>query len=111
QAQPGQRPGAAVGGRSPSYRGTRALTRLSLAPLEVAAFGEVAAGPGDDTVRLADATRGAYRKVVVRGDRLVGGVLLGDDLDAVGALARAWEGDEALPDAPLLHLLTHDGGR
>lgn len=65
--------------------------------------------PGDDTVRLADATRGAYRKVVVRGDRLVGGVLLGD-LAAVGTLARAWEGDEALPDAPLLHLLTHDGG-
>ena len=61
-------------------------------------------------MQLTDATRRAYRKVVVRGDRLVGGVLLGD-LAAVGALARAWEGDEALPDeAPLLHLLTHDGG-
>ncbi|WP_374983244.1 NAD(P)/FAD-dependent oxidoreductase [Streptomyces fradiae] len=91
------------------YRGTRALTRLSLDALELAAFGEPVPRSGDDTVRLADATRGAYRKVVVRGGRLVGGVLYGD-LGAVGTLARAWEGDEALPDAPLLHLLTQDGG-
>lgn len=98
-----------LGGGSASYRGTRALTRLSLDALELAAFGEAVPQPGDDTVQLADATRRAYRKVVVRGDRLVGGVLLGD-LGAVGTLARAWEGDEALPDAPLLHLLTHDGG-
>ncbi|GGU85752.1 hypothetical protein GCM10010275_21460 [Streptomyces litmocidini] len=95
------------------YTGTRALTRLTLGgpkPFDLAAFGEVTARPGDDVVQLTDATRSAYRKVVVRGDRLVGGVLLGD-LAAVGALARAWEGDEALPDeAPLLHLLTHDGG-
>ncbi|MFF3836513.1 NAD(P)/FAD-dependent oxidoreductase [Streptomyces sp. NPDC001930] len=95
------------------YTGTRALTRLTLGgarPLDLAAFGEATPRPGDDVVRLTDATRRAYRKVVVRGDRLVGGVLLGD-LAAVGTLARAWEGDEALPDeAPLLHLLTHDGG-
>ncbi|MFD0151062.1 NAD(P)/FAD-dependent oxidoreductase [Streptomyces sp. NPDC055721] len=98
---------------TPRYTGTRALTRLTLGgaqPLDLAAFGEATPRPGDDVVQLTDATRTAYRKVVVRGDRLVGGVLLGD-LAAVGALARAWEGDEALPDeAPLLHLLTHDGG-
>jgi assimilatory nitrate reductase electron transfer subunit len=100
-------------GRTSSYRGTRALTRLTLngrRPLDLAAFGETTPQPGDDVLRLSDATRGAYRKVVVRGDRLVGGVLLGD-LGAVGALARAWEGDEPLPSAPPLHLLTHDGGR
>ncbi|MEU2238813.1 FAD-dependent oxidoreductase [Streptomyces sp. NPDC018338] len=98
---------------TPRYTGTRSLTRLTLGgahPLDLAAFGEATPRPGDDVVQLTDATRTAYRKVVVRGDRLVGGVLLGD-LAAVGALARAWEGDEALPDeAPLLHLLTHDGG-
>ncbi|MEU9985155.1 FAD-dependent oxidoreductase [Streptomyces sp. NPDC050856] len=98
-----------LSGGTTAYRGTRALTRLSMDALELAAFGEATERPGDDTVRLTDATRSAYRKVVVRGDRLVGGVLLGD-LGAVGALARAWEGDEALPHAPLLHLLTHDGG-
>ncbi|MFC5804310.1 NAD(P)/FAD-dependent oxidoreductase [Streptomyces formicae] len=100
------------GPRGPRYTGTRALTRLTLSgsgSFDIAAFGEPTPLPGDDVVQLADATRGAYRKVVVRGDRLVGGVLLGD-LDTVGALARAWEGDEPVPAAPLLHLLTTNGG-
>ncbi|MEU5997044.1 FAD-dependent oxidoreductase [Streptomyces sp. NPDC047197] len=96
------------------YAGTRALTRLTLhnghpgsAPLDLAAFGDPEHRPDDDVVQLADATRGTYRKVVVRGDRLVGGVLLGE-LTAVGTLARAWEADDPLPDdgSPLLHLLT-----
>ncbi|MBQ0849200.1 NAD(P)/FAD-dependent oxidoreductase [Streptomyces sp. BH-SS-21] len=105
---------------SAGYSGTRALTRLTLAtgsspaaagPLDLAAFGEHTPLPGDDVVQLADATRGTYRKVVVRDDRLVGGVLVGE-LGTVGALARAWEGAEPLPadGAPLLHLLTNDGG-
>lgn len=122
QGEPGQEPHR--------YGGTRALTRLTLTgpngaaaantttgaaadpasgPLDLAAFGETEPRPDDDVVHLADATRGAYRKVVVRGDRLVGGILLGD-LGTVGALARTWEGDEPLPSAPLLHLLTDDGG-
>ncbi|WP_413757115.1 NAD(P)/FAD-dependent oxidoreductase [Streptomyces sp. MMBL 11-3] len=123
-------------GAVPGYRGTRALTRLTLSPagspggplgsdgrpgpggrpspggpLDLAAFGEQTPLPGDDVVQLTDATRGTYRKVVVRDDRLVGGVLVGE-LGTVGALARAWEGAEPLPadGAPLLHLLTNDGG-
>jgi len=101
------------------YTGTRALTRLTLTdftadtgnPFDLAAFGEPTARPGDDVIQLADATRGTYRKVVVRDDRLVGGVLVGE-LGTVGALARAWEGAEPLPTdgGPLLHLLTNDGG-
>ncbi|MFF4320081.1 NAD(P)/FAD-dependent oxidoreductase [Streptomyces sp. NPDC001568] len=99
---------------APSYAGTRALTRLTLGRtgsgdghFDLAAFGEPTPLPGDDVVRLADATRRTYRKVVVRGDRLVGGVLLGE-LSTVGALARTWEDDESLHD--LFHLLTDDGG-
>ncbi|MEU7578884.1 FAD-dependent oxidoreductase [Streptomyces sp. NPDC041068] len=99
------------------YTGSRTLTRLTLSgpgpgSLDLAAFGEIEPRPDDDVIRLADATRGTYRKVVVRGDRLVGGVLLGE-LGSVGALARAWEAEEPLPDdaSPLLHLLTPDGGR
>ncbi|MET9856151.1 FAD-dependent oxidoreductase [Streptomyces sp. NPDC006450] len=99
-------------GAASGYTGTRALTRLTLTaggdrPLDLAAFGETTPLPGDDVVRLTDATRRTYRKVVVRGDRLVGGVLLGE-LSSVGALARSWEDGEALTD--LHHLLTDDGG-
>ncbi|MGY3682950.1 NAD(P)H-nitrite reductase large subunit [Streptomyces sp. TE33382] len=75
-----------LAGRSARYTGTRALTRLTLrspatsptaspasaaAPppggLGLAAFGDSRPSPGDDVIRLADATRGAYRTVVVRG--------------------------------------------
>ncbi|MPY62721.1 NAD(P)/FAD-dependent oxidoreductase [Streptomyces spongiae] len=106
---------AGMGGDATArYTGTRALTRLTLAGgdfFDLAAFGEPEPRPGDDVIQLADATRGTYRKVVVRDDRLVGGVLVGE-LGTVGALARAWEGAEPLPEngAPLLHLLTNDGG-
>ncbi|MFE9094051.1 NAD(P)/FAD-dependent oxidoreductase [Streptomyces sp. NPDC007264] len=103
-----------VGDPAARYTGTRSLTRLTLAGqdiLDLAAFGETDPRPGDDVVQLTDATRGTYRKVVVREDRLVGGVLVGE-LGTVGALARAWEGAEPLPvdGAPLLHLITNDGG-
>ncbi|KOU69528.1 nitrite reductase [Streptomyces sp. XY66] len=103
--------GVLTGGRAP-YTGTRALTRLTLGwagddSLDLAAFGETTPRPGDDVLRLADGTRRTYRKVVLRGDRLVGGVLLGE-LSTVGALARTWEGGEAPHD--LFHLLTDDGG-
>ncbi|MGX1565308.1 NAD(P)/FAD-dependent oxidoreductase [Streptomyces sp. NPDC055506] len=104
-----------AGDETARYTGTRSLTRLTLtghdSPFDLAAFGETEALPGDDVVQLADATRGTYRKVVVRDDRLVGGVLVGE-LGTVGALARAWEGAEPLPSdgGPLLHLLTNDGG-
>ncbi|MER6342874.1 NAD(P)/FAD-dependent oxidoreductase [Streptomyces sp. NPDC001595] len=106
--------GSLTGNGTARYTGTRSLTRLTLsgqAPFDLAAFGETEPRPGDDVVQLADATRGTYRKVVVRDDRLVGGVLVGE-LGTVGALARAWEGAEPLPSdgAPLLHLLTNDGG-
>ncbi|MGW6985121.1 NAD(P)/FAD-dependent oxidoreductase [Streptomyces sp. NPDC054932] len=99
-------------GAGARYTGTRALTRLTLTTegdrsLDLAAFGETTPLPGDDVVRLADATRRTYRKVVLRGDRLVGGVLLGE-LSTVGALARTWEGGESPDD--LFHLLTDDGG-
>ncbi|WP_320782604.1 NAD(P)/FAD-dependent oxidoreductase [Streptomyces sp. CRN 30] len=110
--------GLLAGDAGARYTGTRSLTRLTLTghagpsgPFDLAAFGEPDPRPGDDVIQLADATRGTYRKVVVRDDRLVGGVLVGE-LGTVGALARAWEGAEPLPapGAPLLHLLTNDGG-
>ncbi|OIK25113.1 nitrite reductase [Streptomyces malaysiense] len=92
------------------YRGSRPLVRLTAGPLEYAAFGETGETDGTDVLRIADATRGpygSYKKLVLRGDRLVGGILLGD-LATVGDLTHAYERDEALPGDPL-HLLTTEG--
>ncbi|WP_052852299.1 NAD(P)/FAD-dependent oxidoreductase [Streptomyces avicenniae] len=99
------------GDRAARYTGTRALVRLTLpdgpAPFDLAAFGLPVPGPPDDTLRLADGTRGTYRSLVVRDDHLRGGVLVGD-LGGVGPLARAWQAAEPLPAGPLLHLLSPD---
>ncbi|RAG83536.1 NAD(P)/FAD-dependent oxidoreductase [Streptacidiphilus pinicola] len=91
------------------YTGSRPLARLSAGPIEYAAFGEVQFDAADadedvDELRLTDATRGTYKKLVMRGDRLVGAILLGD-LATVGDLARALERDDSHTDAPL-HLLS-----
>ncbi|WP_405709521.1 NAD(P)/FAD-dependent oxidoreductase [Streptomyces sp. NBC_00046] len=83
------------------YTGSRPMTRLTAGVLEYAAFGEVGEDiPGTDVLRLVDPTRGSYKKLVLRGDRLVGGILLGD-LAAAGDLARAYERDDPLPEDPL----------
>ncbi|MFF3955323.1 NAD(P)/FAD-dependent oxidoreductase [Streptomyces sp. NPDC001890] len=83
------------------YTGSRPMTRLTAGTLEYAAFGEVGEDvPGTDVLRLVDPTRGSYKKLVLRGDRLVGGILLGD-LAAAGDLARAYERDDPLPEDPL----------
>nr|BFD89770.1 FAD-dependent oxidoreductase [Kitasatospora sp. Xyl93] len=88
------------------YPGTSPRARLSTGDLEYAAFGAVdeTLDPGLDVLRLADATRGSYKKLVLRGDRLVGAILLGD-LAAVDALAGAFADGGALAGHPL-HLLT-----
>ncbi|WP_171168211.1 NAD(P)/FAD-dependent oxidoreductase [Streptomyces sp. I05A-00742] len=66
-----------------------ALVRLGAGPLEVAAFGDsTGTGAGTEAVTLADATRGTYRKLVLRDDVPVGAILVGD-LTTVGDVADA----------------------
>ncbi|MEV7027905.1 FAD-dependent oxidoreductase, partial [Kitasatospora sp. NPDC093558] len=88
------------------YTGSLPRARLSTGDLEYAAFGAVdeSLDPGLDVLRIADATRGSYKKLVLRGDRLVGAILLGD-LATVDALAGAFESGAPLGGHPL-HLLT-----
>ncbi|MFF3559691.1 NAD(P)/FAD-dependent oxidoreductase [Streptomyces sp. NPDC002574] len=96
------------------YQGSRPPARLTAGPLEYAAFGEVhldtedlAADPELQVLRLTDATRGTYKKLVLRGERLIGAILLGD-LATVGELTLAYQRDAPMPERPL-HLLTPYG--
>jgi assimilatory nitrate reductase electron transfer subunit len=94
----GHNPGAA-------YDGSLVVTRLSGGGLDVAAFGEAHATPGEaDVIQFANQARGSYQKVVIRGDQLVGGILVGD-LATVGTLTLAYTRGEPLPP-DRLHLLT-----
>ncbi|MBZ4323238.1 FAD-dependent oxidoreductase [Streptomyces sp. SCA2-4] len=65
------------------------LLRLVAGPLDVAAFGDSTASCDDtEVVSLADATRGTYRKLVLRAGVPVGAILVGD-LTAVGEVGDA----------------------
>ncbi|MBO0653940.1 NAD(P)/FAD-dependent oxidoreductase [Streptomyces triculaminicus] len=91
------------------YAGSPRYLRLSAGGLQIAAIGDCTgdAGPHTDSVHLADATRGTYKKLLLRGDRLVGAVLVGD-LTGVADLTAVHERSEPLPRDPL-HLLTTEG--
>jgi len=60
------------------YRPTPPVTRLKAAGIDLAAMGESTELAGEQ-VTFTDPTRGTYAKLVVRDQRLVGAILLGDN--------------------------------
>lgn len=65
------------------YRGSLLSTNLKVSGVSVFSAGSVEAEDGDETVLLTDPGSGHYRKLVVRDDRLVGAILVGEASDAL----------------------------
>lgn len=63
------------------YRPAPTSTKLKVAGLDVFSAGDFAGGDGAEDIVLRDASRGIYKRVVVRQDRIVGAVLYGDTAD------------------------------
>ena len=63
------------------YRGSVTSTKLKVAGLDVFSAGDFSGGDGAEDIVLRDASRGVYKRVVVRGDKVVGAVLYGDTAD------------------------------
>lgn len=66
-----------------AYGGTLLSTNLKVSGVSVFSAGIVDAEAGDDTVLLTDPGSGHYRKFVLRDDRLVGAILVGEASDAL----------------------------
>jgi ferredoxin-nitrate reductase len=98
--------GAAVAGDPSAFHGAVPATTLKVAGIDLYAGGRADAHDGDDEVVLRDTRRGLYRKLVLRGDRLVGALMLGDLTDARRCTS-ALRGEIAVDDA----LLAPPGGR
>lgn len=87
----GADPGAA-------YHGSRLTTKLKVAGVDVAAMG--VKGPERDTdefVQFYEPRSGTYKSVVVRDNKLIGAMLLGD-ISKVSFLTQAFDDKVALPD-------------
>ena len=90
------------------YTGSREITRLKAASVELATMGETHHGSHDEdveVVQFADAARGTYKKVVIREDRLIGAILLGETSTA-GTLTQLYDRAAPLP-TDRLALLFH----
>jgi nitrite reductase (NADH) large subunit len=64
------------------YAGSVASTHLKVTGIDVFSAGDFADKPGRESIVLRDPPRGVYRRLVLEGDRLVGGVLVGDSRGA-----------------------------
>jgi assimilatory nitrate reductase electron transfer subunit len=96
------------------YRGSRLVTRLKAAGVEVAAMGEVHHEPADgfdrsgkpladedcagaiEVIRFADPARNTYHKLVVRNRRLIGAIIVGDTT-VVGTLTQLFDRGAEVP--------------
>ncbi|MCI4590333.1 nitrite reductase large subunit NirB [Sphingobium sp. BYY-5] len=63
------------------YKGSVTSTKLKVAGLDVFSVGDFSGGEGCEDIVLRDASRGVYKRVVVKDDRIVGAVLYGDTAD------------------------------
>ncbi|MFE6795536.1 nitrite reductase large subunit NirB [Paenibacillus chitinolyticus] len=66
------------GTQTAPYEGTVLATKLKISGVDVFSAGEFMDQPDLTIVKMQDDWRGVYKKVLVRGSRIVGGVLFGD---------------------------------
>jgi nitrite reductase (NADH) large subunit len=61
------------------YAGSRTSTKLKVAGVDLAVMGRKEPdGEGDEVVSYVEPARGVYKKLIVRDDRLVGAIVMGD---------------------------------
>jgi nitrite reductase (NADH) large subunit len=81
-----------------TYHGSRTVTKLKVAGVDVASMGITAPERDDDEfVVFSEPRKGVYKSVVIRDDRLVGATLLGD-VDKVAFLMQAFDRGLPLPE-------------
>jgi nitrite reductase (NADH) large subunit len=67
-----------LGDTSTKYHGTVPSTTLKIVGIDLTSIGAVNAQGDDEEIRKVDASRGIYKKLVIRGGRIVGAIFLGD---------------------------------
>jgi nitrite reductase (NADH) large subunit len=67
--------------RPSGYAGSATSTRLKVSGVDVFSAGDFAGGDGVQDIVLRDASKGVYKRLSVREDRLIGAVLYGDARD------------------------------
>jgi nitrite reductase (NADH) large subunit len=74
---------AHLSGGDASYQGSVLATNLKVSGVSVFSAGDFLGAPGTEQIVLSDPGLGAYKKLVIAGDKLVGAVLFGDTADGL----------------------------
>jgi nitrite reductase (NADH) large subunit len=83
------------------YRGSKMYTRLKVAGVDVASMGRIEPElERDEVIQVVETRRGAYRKLIVRGNELVGAMLVGNT-GAAASLVQTMDRGDPLPEDPL----------
>ena len=91
---------AAVDGETPPFSPSAPRAALKIAGIDLFSAGRPTAKEGEDEIVHSDGRRGSYAKLVLDGDRLVGGILLGDTT-AAGELWQLLSTGAPVPSAGL----------
>jgi nitrite reductase (NADH) large subunit len=68
-------------GAPKGYEGSVTSTKLKVSGIDLFSAGDFSGGDDAEDIIMRDASRGVYKRVIVRDDRLVGAVLYGDTAD------------------------------
>ncbi|MGH3491032.1 MAG: FAD-dependent oxidoreductase [Actinopolymorphaceae bacterium] len=91
------------------YAGSRLVTRLKASGVDLAAMGDPHLdAEGAEVVTFADPTRRTYQKVVIRDQRVVAAILLGDS-PTVGTLTQVFDRETPVPSDPRSLLFARGG--
>ncbi|HWI85885.1 MAG TPA: nitrite reductase large subunit NirB [Sphingomonas sp.] len=96
------------------YRGSVTSTKLKVSGIDVFSAGDFSGGEGAEDIVLRDASRGIYKRVVIKENRIVGAVLYGDTADGnwYFDLLRKGEDIAALRDLLIFgQAFAHGGGQ
>lgn len=81
-----------------TYNGSKLATKLKVMGVELASMGVInAATEEDEVVQISEPHRGTYKKLIIRDDKLIGAILLGD-LSKAATLMQALDKNTVLPE-------------
>jgi nitrite reductase (NADH) large subunit len=84
------------------YRGSVTSTKLKVSGIDVFSAGDFSGGDGAEDIVLRDASRGVYKRIVVKDDRIVGAVLYGDTADGNWYFDLLRKGEDIAPVRDML---------
>jgi nitrite reductase (NADH) large subunit len=73
---------AITGNQGPRYEGTTPAAKLKIMGVEVFSAGDFNEAPGNEIIRYEDRALGVYKKLILRDNRLVGAILVGETSDS-----------------------------